>query len=302
MTNRHSKSVPLVLGVLTYIAWGSLPLFWKLLKSVAPEMVLANRILWGTISLFLYILILNYFNKSKHSKSLIPKLKECKDHLPSALTLSVNWGVYIWAVNNNYILASSLGYFLSPILYLIAGALVFKEALSTKKKVAGVLGFVALLPLILKVDVVTAIVSVAIGSSIVIYGIFRKTRSLEPLRGVYIESLILTPLAALYIHQNSGEIIFPTTFSTEINLLLCLSGLITALPLITYGKAILSISLTEMALLQYISPVLQFLLAYFYFNEEMSPNRWATFFLVWLAIAIMIWDMFKKYKVNNALV
>jgi chloramphenicol-sensitive protein RarD len=290
------RPLALILGIFTYIAWGSLPLFWKLLKSVSPEMVLANRILWGTISLFIYILIVNYFNKKSFASKLFPNLKECKSHLPSALTLSVNWGVYIWAVNNNYVLASSLGYFLSPILYLIAGALVFKEVLSTKKKIAGVLGFIALIPLILKVDVVTAIVSVAIGLSIVIYGIFRKTRSLEPVRGVYIESLILTPLAALYIQQNSGEIIFPSIFSTEINLLLCLSGLITALPLITYGKAILSISLTEMALLQYISPVLQFLLAYFYFKEEMSLNRWATFFLVWLAIALMIWDMFKKNK------
>ncbi len=299
MKKDHSRSGPLLLGVFTYIAWGSLPLFWKLLKSLPPEIVLANRIIWGTFFLFLYLFLSNSISKSSPKPKLLPSLKEAIRHLPSAITLTINWGIYIWAVSNNLVLASSLGYFLAPILYLLAGVLVFKEKLGTYKKLAGILGVLALLPLILKVDLATVIVALAVGLSIVIYGIFRKSRSLEPLRGVYIESLILTPLAMIYLYLTNGDVFFSSSYSTNLNLLLALAGLVTAVPLVTYGRSILSISLSEMALLQYISPVLQFLLGFLYFGEIMDINRWASFILIWLAIGVMSLDMIKKHRITK---
>ncbi len=289
-----AKSGPLLLGVFTYVAWGSLPLFWKLLKSIPPEVVLANRIVWGTFFLFLYLFLSNAISPNSSKPKLLPSPKEAIRHLPSAIALTINWGIYIWAVGNNLVLASSLGYFLAPILYLLAGVLIFKEKLRIYKKLAGILGGLALLPLVLKVDLATIIVALALGLSIVAYGIFRKSRALEPIRGVYIESLIVTPLAMAYLYFANGEVFF--SYNTDLNLLLALAGLVTAVPLITYGRSILSITLSEMALLQYISPILQFLLGFLYFGEAMDIYRWGSFLLIWLAVGVMILDIVGESK------
>ncbi len=294
MMNSNSKALPLVLGALTYVAWGLLPLFWMKLKLVSSLTVLSNRIIWGTVFLMIYILLTSVVKKKFIFSLVWPSIAEARRHLPTAILLSLNWGTYIWAVNNGYLLASSLGYFLAPLFYLLAGIIVFKEEVTIYKCLAGALGILGLVPLIVNADIPTFLISLMLALSIVTYGILRKSKKLDAVRGTYLESLILTPLAFMYLmNMDSQNLLF---FDQVVNVqfLLVLSGVVTALPLITYSKAIVLIPLSEMAFLQYISPILQFLLAYFYFDEQLSVNKWISFILIWLAVVVMILEARRK--------
>jgi len=298
MSDSNSKTYPLFLGAITYVIWGLLPLFWMKLRLIPSLCVLSNRIIWGTLFLMIYLLVASLAKRRSIFRSVLPSLNDITQHLPTALLLSVNWGTYIWAVNNGYLLASSLGYFLAPLFYLLAGIIVFKENITLFKCFAGGLGVLGLVPLIINADIPTFLISLMLALSIVAYGILRKSKKLDAVRGTYIESLILSPVAILYLINQDVENLLFFDQNINIQILLVMSGVVTALPLISYSKAIVLISLSDMAFLQYISPILQFVLAYFYFNEQLSVNKWISFVLIWLAVGVMILEARRQPRVT----
>lgn len=271
----------LVSGALSYILWGILPLYWKLFKNVSPDEILCHRILWSALILVVWMIA----TKTYRSLPLIGS-KEITHYAFAAIVLSINWGTYIWAVSNSYVLASSLGYFVAPLLYVLVGVLVLKEPFSKMQALSLSFCFSGLLVLLAYSDIVTFIVALVLACSIVGYGYLRKKGNQKPLVGLLIESTVLLPLSLMWLYYRGYGSIFYAPSETRI--LLASSGFVTLLPLIFYCSAIKKLTLSLMGYLQYLSPIIQFLIGVLIFNENLSMERLFAFSCVWIGIFILI--------------
>jgi chloramphenicol-sensitive protein RarD len=205
----------------------------------------------------------------------------------SAFLLSINWLIYIWAVNNGHVIESSLGYFINPLVNIIFGSMLLKERLRRAQWMAiavAALGVAWLTWQAGNVPWVALALAVSFGG----YGLLRKTAALGALEGLSFETMVLFPLAAAYVGWLTvhGQNAFINTDSTTTRLLLVAAGPITAIPLLLFAAGARKIPLSIVGLLQYMSPTLQFLLGVLLFHEAFTPNRLVGFVLIWLALAL----------------
>lgn len=281
------EKLPFLYAILAYVIWGILPVYWILLRAIEPFSVLAHRIIWSAVFLSLYFI----FNSDKFSIR-----KYFLNYLFSALVITINWGVYIWAINNGFVLASSLGYFLAPLLYVAAGCVLLKEQLSAGKLFALLFCSAALFPLLLSSQINTLLIAGLLASSIVAYAYLRKKAGLNGLQGLLLESLIIFPFAVLYLSLK-GPAFSDCTYSNLIFLIL--SGPVTIIPLLLFGKAVKSVPLNNMGFIQYISPVLQFLLGVFYFLEPVSHQKLVSFIFVWIGMTFLLLPKVRIFKFQS---
>jgi chloramphenicol-sensitive protein RarD len=185
-------------------------------------------------------------------------------------------------------LASSLGYFMAPLLYVAVGAFHFKEQLSTGKRVASLLGMLAVLPLLHGSDLVTVVVAVLLAGTIVAYGFLRKRGTLGPLDGLFLESLVLTAPALTYMVWANGGSLFSSDSDSATVALLLVAGPGTLVPLLLFALAVRELPMSSIGFLQYVSPALQFLLAVIVFHEPVSIERLAAFGFVWAGIVALV--------------
>lgn len=270
---------------ISFILWGSLPLYWKLLPQ-DPIIVLSHRIIWSFIFLRIYLL----FSKEKSD---LPN----KAAIYRSISILFNWGVYIWSVHNGHIIASSVGYFIAPLFYMITGIFIDKEKLS--KSLISILILITISALNLSITHrEDLIIALTLAFSINIYGYIQRY---HPCRSTIIaleqEALCLTPFAiAWLIFQNQ---LFSTfTFNQE-NILLFLSGPATVFPLLFYGYSIKRINLTLFAMITFISPSIQFLLATFLFHEPIDHSKLLSLALVWVAVLIYISNLHRKFRLSK---
>ena len=271
----------ILLAASSYILWGLLPLYWKLLKEVSAFEVLCQRTIWSLFFLTIIVFLKDNF------KTIFEKVRNKKNFAKvflASIFLSLNWLTYIWAVNNGYVLESSLGYFITPILNILLGFTFLKERLSVLKWISVLLAFTAILNLSFNYGEFPYIATL-ISSTFAIYGYLKKTSPLNSLEGLFIETLILTPFAVVAYSY------FYISYNTHFNisdlhsfLLMILSGPVTAIPLLLFAKGARSINLSTLGILQYISPSIQFLLAVFIFKEDFSNAQLISFIIVWFSI------------------
>ena len=218
----------------------------------------------------------------------------------AAAIVSVNWGVYIWAVNHGHVVETALGYYITPILSILLGVIVLRERLSLVQWVSVSLAAAAVAVLTIDYGTlpwIALVLSVSFGT----YGFIKNRLGAGAVDSVAVESALLTPLALVYLGwlELTGRAEFGHA-GWGLSLLLAATGLVTLVPLLFFAAAATRLPLSTLGLLQYLAPTLQFLLGITYFGESMSPGRWVGFGLVWLALVIMSTDGLLRARRSRA--
>ncbi|MFJ8084998.1 EamA family transporter RarD [Streptomyces sp. NPDC096205] len=273
--------------------WGLVPLFWPLLKPAGAVEILAHRMVW---SLVLVAAVLLVVRRWAWAGELLRQPKRLGLIAIAAAVITVNWGVYIWAVNDGQVVEASLGYFINPLVTIAMGVLLLKERLRPVQWAAVGIGAAAVLVLTIGYGRPPWI-SLILAFSFATYGLVKKKVNLSGLESLAAETAIQFLPALAYLLWLSGQ--GGMTFGTEgagHAALLASTGVVTALPLICFGAAAIRVPLSTLGLLQYLAPVFQFLCGIFYFHEAMPPERWAGFALVWLALTLLTWDALRTAR------
>jgi chloramphenicol-sensitive protein RarD len=280
-----------------YICWGLLPVFWKALQHVPTFEILAHRIVWGVL---VGLGLLAVRHQWVWLGRAIRSPRTLLVFATSALLLSANWFVYIWAVNQGLIVETSLGYFINPLVNVLLGVLFLKERLRSAQVVAVTVALAGVLVLALLYGSFPW-VALSLALSFGAYGLLRKTASLGALEGFSLETLLLAAPALgflVYREAMGGGAFGHTGLLTSV--LLVAAGAVTAVPLLLFAAGARRISMTTLGVLQYIAPTLQFLLGVLVYGEPLSPQRLAGFALIWLALAIYTLDGLARLRAAGA--
>ncbi|WP_329197415.1 MULTISPECIES: EamA family transporter RarD [unclassified Streptomyces] len=297
MKAENEQRTGLLYGFGAYGMWGLVPLFWPLLKPSGAIEILAHRMVWSLAVVGVALLALRRWG---WIADLVRRPRKLGLTALAAFVISVNWGLYIWAVNNGQVVEASLGYFINPLVTIAIGVLVLGERLRRAQWAAVAIGCAAV--------VVLAVgygrppwISLVLAFSFATYGLIKKKLNMGGLESLTAETALLFPPALAYLVWLGvrGE----STLTSEglgHGALLAATGLVTALPLICFGAAAIRVPLSTLGLLQYLAPVFQFGLGVVYFQEAMPPERWAGFSLVWVALVILTWEALRTSRRNRA--
>lgn len=280
----------LALGATCYVLWGIFPLYWKLLENVPSLVILGNRVLWSAIflTIFCAVKIRATFSRVVTDKTSIKYMS-----LAGAL-ITVNWGTFIYAVNNGYLIESSLGYYINPLVNIVMGMVFFKERLNFYEKISALLAFSGVAYMTYSYGSLP-VISLVLALSFSLYGVVKKKAGLPVVPALALESIMILPVVLAYFILTffRSPQIFLTLTATE-GLLLALGGLVTAIPLLMFAKAVKSLSYTTVGFLQYISPTLQLLIAVAIFHEIFTVSHWVCFGLIWLGLTVFTFGTIRK--------
>lgn len=283
-----------ILALATFIMWGVFPVFFKFIQGISATEVLAHRIIWSSVILFIVLIV----TKKLTSLKRIAKIK--KVILTLAITgilIANNWGIFIYAINQNEILATSLGYFINPLFSILLGAIILKEELSPALKLSIFIVFIAIGIQIYALGKLPFI-SIMLPLSFALYGLLRKRLGVRNFEGLFIETMILSPFALIYLIYLS--LVSSSEFGLNFNgIMLFLSGFITILPLLTFNASTKYLKLSTIGFLQYISPTLSMLIAVFVYNEILDLYKIISFVLIWISLAIAAISNLRRKNVTK---
>ncbi|MFE1772496.1 EamA family transporter RarD [Streptomyces sp. NPDC059008] len=293
MQHRADQRAGLAYGIAAYTMWGLLPLYWHLLDAVAPSEILAHRMVW---SLPVAVVILAVLRRWSWIGPLLRQPKRLGLVLVCALVISVNWFLYIWAVNAGHVLEASLGYFINPLVSIAFGVLVLRERLRPLQWTAVGVGALAVVVMTVAYGKVPWI-ALGLALSFATYGLVKKGIKLDGIEGFSAETAMqLLPALGFLIYLGAqGQSSFVGGGVGQA-LLLSACGVATAVPLICFGASAMRLPLTVIGMLQYLAPTFQFVLGLLVFHEEMPPERWAGFALVWVALVVLTWDALRTAR------
>lgn len=291
--SRGEHRIGLLNGIAAYGAWGVVPLFWPLLQPASATEILAHRMVW---SLAVAGLGLLFVRRWAWAGELVRRPGRLALVTLAATFITFNWGIYIWAVNAGQVVEASLGYFINPLVTIALGVFLLKERLRPVQWAAVGIGAGAVVVLTVGLGRPPWI-SLSLALSFALYGLIKKKVNLGGVESLAAETAIqfLPALGYLLWLGSRGE----STFGTEgagHAVLLAATGVVTAVPLMWFGAAAIRVPLSTLGLLQYLAPILQFLLGVLYFREAMPAERWAGFALVWLALSLLTWDALRTAR------
>ena len=272
----------LTTGIALYLMWGFFPLYFRLLERSGAFEIIAHRVVWS----FAFCAILLTIGKGWHRLAALAHDRRSLWGLVLAGHLVlINWTLYVWSVNAGHTLDAAMGYFINPLVSALLGVLVLRARLSPAQWMAFGIGIVAVVVLMVGHSS-TPLISLGLAMSFGLYGLVKKVLgvAVKPAVGLIVETLATTPLALVYIGWGVAQ--GKSTFTGSYSLLLVSAGILTAVPLLMFAFAASRISLTTLGILQYISPLLQFLVGLFLFGEQMPWQRWVGFSLVWVAVVM----------------
>ncbi|MFF4044028.1 EamA family transporter RarD [Streptomyces sp. NPDC001816] len=298
-TSKREHRTGLLNGFAAYGMWGLVPLFWPLMKPAGALEILAHRMVWSLVFVAVALLVMRRW---AWAGELLRQPRRLGLIALAAAVITVNWGVYIWAVNAGHVVETSLGYFINPLVTIAMGVLILKERLRPVQWAAVGVGVAAVVVLTVGYGRPPWI-SLCLAFSFATYGLVKKKVALGGIESLAAETAIqfLPALAFLLWLTAHGR----STFATEgagHTALLASTGIVTALPLVCFGAAAIRVPLSTLGLLQYLAPVFQFLLGVLYFHEEMPAARWAGFALVWLALILLTTDALRAARRPRAMV
>ncbi|MER7201972.1 EamA family transporter RarD [Streptomyces sp. NPDC000188] len=290
--SRSEQRTGLLNGIAAYGMWGLVPLFWPLLKPAGAGEILAHRMVW---SLAVVGIALLFVRRWAWAGELLRNPRRLALVTVAAAVITVNWGVYIWAVNAGHVVEASLGYFINPLVTIAMGVLLLGERLRPAQWAAVGVGLAAVLVLAFGYGQPPWI-SLCLAFSFATYGLVKKKVNLGGLESLAAETAIqfVPALAYLLWIGAQGESKFGNGAGHAT--LLAATGLVTAIPLVCFGAAAIRVPLSTLGLLQYLAPVFQFLLGILYFHEAMPAERWAGFALVWVALTLLTWDALRTAR------
>jgi chloramphenicol-sensitive protein RarD len=286
-----------VYAIFAFLFWGAIaPIYFKQVASVEPIEVLIHRIFWS----FIILIPLLFITKQiEVFKLLIKDMKKLKYLAISTFFISLNWLVFIWAVANNKIIETALGYFINPLVSIFLGYLFFQERMSKYQNIAIFIAFFAVIYQVITLGTIP-IVSLTLALSFAFYGMIRKKINVGSIVGLFTETLILMPFALIGIYYliSTNKISFLHS-TLYIDLMLSLGGLITVIPLLLFNGAATRMKLSTLGFFQYIGPSCSFLLAIFIYKEELNFDKLITFCLIWIALIIFSLDSINTQQKNK---
>jgi len=283
----------IIYAILSYLSWGILPLYWKLLDMVPAVEILAHRILWSSfITLALCLLmkkgdfLRNYFSSPKSLVKL----------LITGLIVSINWGIYIYAINSGQILEASLGYFINPLVSIVLGMIFLGEKLNKIQIMAFVLAIAGVAYLTINYGHFPWI-AIGLAVSFGVYGLLKKKMNYDSMSALAVETTLVAPLAIGYLlfGVSGGGSMF-TSPSFSVVFLLVFAGIVTALPLYWFGMAAVRINLYSIGFFQYIAPTIKLFIGIYIFHEIFSATHAVSFLLIWIGLALYIGDMIVRLR------
>lgn len=282
----------LVYGLLCYLIWGLFPLYWRLLDHVDSFEILAHRMLWSGV--FMTVLFVGIRKVRLHNH--IKTLRQYLSLLVTSLLISFNWGLYIWAINHGYILQSSIGYYINPLVNVLLGYIFLHERLNRAQTVALLFALAGVLWFTVDYGQFP-IISLGLAFSFGIYGLLKKKMHIPATPALTVETLLMMPVAIVYmlLAFRSGNSAL-NSFHLATWTLLLLAGAVTAIPLLLYGKAAERITLTALGFLQYVSPTGQFLIGILVYGESFTTAHIVCFSCIWTGLIIFSVDTIRRLK------
>jgi chloramphenicol-sensitive protein RarD len=268
-------------GLICYLIWGVIPLYFHLMNHVSPWIILCHRVVWSAGFLAVVVTV------RREWRSILPVVRSRRNLIflfAGSLLIATNWLVFIYAVSTQQVLQASFGYFINPVLSIALGMIFLHERLRRWQWVAVCIAFLALVNLSLR-ETSFPWIAISLAVSFGFYGLVRKKVSVNSLHGLLVETVLLVPAALLTIEFMPHARPNLPTF-----VLLSLSGVITAVPLLMFGVALRLLKLSTVGFLQYVGPTLQFLCALVVFREPLDRTKLFSFVLSWVAIAIYVAD------------
>ncbi len=294
---RTSLRKGVLLGIGAYGMWGLFPLYFPLLEPATPVEILGHRVVWTLVFLLVVLLIRRRW---AWVRAIVHDRRRLTILTVASTVIAVNWGVYIWAVNNDRVVEAALGYFINPLVTVLLGVVVLHERLRVGQWVAVGLAAVAVL-------VLTAAygrppwIALTLALSFATYGLMKNRVRMPAVESLSVETtlLVVPALAVLFWLQVHGTATFGHA-SGATTTLLAMAGVITAVPLLMFAGAASRVPLSTLGLLQYITPILQFLIGVLVVHEVMPPARWVGFGLVWAALVLFSVDSFRAARASAA--
>lgn len=287
-----------IYAVVAYLCWGLLPLYWRMFETMSALEVLSHRILWS----FVFVaIVVTAAKRWKHMKAAIADRKSKIAVFLCALFISCNWLIFIWAVNDNHVIETSLGYYMNPLISVLFAVVFLKERLHLGQWLAIALAGVGVAMLAIQYGHIPWI-SISLAMSFTLYGLAKKVAKLDVLLGLTWETLIVFPISLLYLAfiHTQGTATLSTISSTSLIFLL-LAGIATAMPLFWFAKAAELLPLSMVGFIQYIAPTTSLLLAIFVFNEPFTSGQLISFVLIWGALILYSIATFKTSKSTQEL-
>jgi len=265
--------------------WGLFPLYWPLLEPAGALEILAHRVVWSLVAVALLLVV-----TGRSLRSLPRERRPTLLLIAAAVLIGINWGVYIWGVNNGHVVETSLGYFINPLVSVGLGVLVLGERMRRLQWAAVAVAAVG-------VGVLTVAagrppwIALVLAASFGTYGLVKRVVGVGAIEGLVVETSALAPIALLFLAvsaaQGNGNF---TDHGAGHALLLTSAGFVTAVPLLAFAGAAARVPLNRLGLLQYLTPTIQFLIGVFIRHEAVSMGRMAGFLLVWVALAVFTVD------------
>ncbi len=283
-----------------YVLWGFMPIYWKTLSHVTSGEILVNRIIWAFIFTVMALLVIGQGKKLVTDfKELWKTQKAFWSLCAASFLVAINWFTYIWAVNHDFIVQASLGYYINPLVSVLLGILFLKESLNRNQKAAFVLAAVGVTILTFHYGVFPWI-SFVLAISFALYGLIKKHIKLNATRGLAIETAFTVPIALLaygWIFSKGDAVIMDIDPLTVV--LLILTGVATALPLVFFAKGVTSIPLYVTGFLQYIAPTMMLIIGVAIYGETFGEFEWLSFAFIWMALLVFTVPEVFRYVKNK---
>lgn len=291
--NPASSSAGVLLALGAFGLWGLTPIYWKAVRFLPPDALLAYRVLWALAVGVVLLLLTRSFGRWRQALS-NPRTVAAMG-LAAAL-LAVNWLIFIWAVNNDEVLATALGYYINPLVSVALGALVLGERLRRGQMIAVAIAAAGVVYMAVASDELPWI-AVVLATSFGLYGLIRKVSPTGPVVGFAVEMTLIAPFAVLYLTLFApvGEST-PIFESAAVAGLVALAGIVTAAPLLLFNGAAKRLRLATLGLFQYLAPSLTFLLAVLVYGEAFTASHVVTFACVWSALALYSADSLRAMR------
>lgn len=294
MNPEREIKIGLLCAISAFLFWGLVPIFFKQLVAVSPFEVVSHRILWSAVILFFAITIRKKwsFLRQLNRKVLVGLF------FSSAL-MTLNWFIFIWAVGQNKILSTSLGYFINPLVSVVLGLLFLKERLRLWQVVAV---FFALAGVLNQLALIGSLpwVALVLAFSFAFYGLIRKQLLIHPVEGLFVEACYMLPISLGYFYwldiNNNMQF---AHVSLHLDLLLMAAGLVTVIPLLFFAAGAQRLNLNVVGMVQYITPTMSFMIAIKLYDEPFSMVQLITFVLIWLGLIIFSTEGYIRGKLKK---
>lgn len=276
-------------GLAAYVLWGVLPVYWKALELVSPFEILSSRFMWSCVFVFLLIIFQKkWLLFTKEVKQVFSNVKTGAAMVAAGITISFNWGTFIWAVNNGHIVETSMGYYINPLVSILFAVVFLRERLDKMQLAAITCAFIGVASMVYSFGKIPW-VSLTLAFTFALYGLLKKILPVSALTSIMLETLLITPLALVYEYSLWQQgVSFYASGNLKVILMLTGAGVVTAIPLLFFTAGARLLPLKIIGFLQYISPTLTLLIGVFVYNEAFTASHLLAFGWIWAALLLFI--------------